>query len=75
MLMFPPSCKQIPSIILMAMSGMPNETHKPLVTLTLLMRTSSYIHSFIHSFILHSVNPYKVIYNLKDIELVLLLIL
>ena len=31
-------------------------------------------HSFIHSFILHSVNPYKVINNLEDIELVLLLI-
>ena len=35
----------------------------------------SYYYSFIHSFILHSVNPYKVINNLKDIELVLLLIL
>jgi len=32
------------------------------------------VHSFIHSFILHSVNPYKVINNLEDIELVLLLI-
>jgi len=33
------------------------------------------IHSFIHSFISHSVNPYKVINNLKDIELVILLML
>ena len=31
--------------------------------------------SFIHSFILHSVNPYKVLNNLKDIELVILLII
>ena len=29
---------------------------------------------FIHSFIFHSVNPYKVPNNLKDIELVILLI-
>jgi hypothetical protein len=30
---------------------------------------------YIHSFIFHSVNPYKVINNLKDIELVILLVL
>jgi len=33
------------------------------------------VHSFIHSFILHSVNPYKVTKNLKDIELVILVML
>ena len=33
------------------------------------------IHSFIHSFILHSVNPYKFLDYLKDIELVILLII
>jgi len=32
------------------------------------------IHSFIHSFILHSVNPYKVLNN-RDIERVILLII
>ena len=31
--------------------------------------------SYFHSFILHSVNPYKVLNNLKDIELVILLII
>jgi len=41
--MFPSSHKQIFSVFLMAMSGMPNETHKPLVTLILLMKTSSYV--------------------------------
>jgi len=30
--------------------------------------------TFIHLFILHSVNPYKVLDNLKDIELLILLI-
>ena len=34
------------------------------------------IHSFIHSFIyFHSINPYKVIDNLQDIEHVILLML
>ena len=35
----------------------------------------SLIHFFFLSFIFHSVNPYKVPNNLKDIELVILLII
>ena len=46
----------------------------PMLLAALIKVSSVIIHSF-HSFIFHSVNPYKVPNNLKDIELVILLII